>query len=128
MLTVEVPRADWARTLAAFTAVHDGWLVSVDLLGPDIGSQSVISNLPLLGVSAGHSGQDDAIVISAASSPTDHVTHIVRAVTRLYIERTDDGADIALGLPSTDGTETILRFRTVALPETVDGIARPHRA
>jgi hypothetical protein len=125
MLTVEVPRADWARTLAAFTAVHDGLVVSVDLLGPDIGSQPIISNLPLLGVSA---GQDDAIVISAASSPTDHVTHIVRAVTRLYIERTDDGADVALGLPSTDGTETILRFRIVALPETVDGIARPHRA
>lgn len=127
MLTVEVPRADWASALTAFTAVHDGWLVSVDLL-PDVGSQPVISNLPLLGVSAGHSGQDDAIVISAASSPMDHVTHIVRAVTRLYIERTDEGADVALGLPSTDGTETILRFRTVALPETVDGIARPHRA
>jgi Family of unknown function (DUF5335) len=124
MVTVEVPRQDWARTLAAFTAVHDRWLVSVDLLDPDIGTQPVIRNLPLLEISADRSVQDGAIAISAASSPTDHVTHIVRAVKRLSIERTEDGADVALELQSTDGTATILTFRTVAMPETVDGVAR----
>jgi hypothetical protein len=125
MLTVEVPRADWARTLAAFTAVHDGWVVSVDLLGPDIGSQPIISNLPLLGGIRG-SGRCDCHLRGQLSNQSCHA-HRSRRHTPLH--RADGRwAGVALGLPSTDGTETILRFRIVALPETVDGIARPHRA
>jgi hypothetical protein len=43
-------------------------------------------------------------------------------VTRIYLERTNDGADAALQIESADGTKAILRFRATALPETVDGV------
>jgi hypothetical protein len=125
MRTVEIPREAWVERLNEFTAIHDGWLVSLDMLGPEIGAQPEIINLPLLGVSADRIDHDWAIAVSVMVSATGHFTHMIHGVTRIYIERADDGADAALEIESADGTRTILRFRVAALPETVDGIVRP---
>jgi hypothetical protein len=122
MQTVEIPREAWARRLNEFTTIHEGWLVSLDVLGAELGAQPEIDNLPLLGVSADRIDRDGTIVVSVARSVSEHFTHIIEAVTRIYIERTDDGADAALQIESADGTRTILRFRAAALPETVDGV------
>jgi hypothetical protein len=122
METVEIPREDWIRRLNEFTAVHEGWLVSLDILGVELGAQPEIDNLPLLGVSADRVNHDGTIVVSVALSRNEHFTHIIEAVTRIYLERTDDGAEVALQIESADGTKAILRFRATALPETVDGV------
>ena len=124
MRTVEIPREEWVQRLNEFTAIHEGWLVSLDVLGPKIGAQPEIRSLPLLGVSADWIDHDATIAVSVARSATEHLDHIVHAVTRICVERTDDGADAALQIESADGTRTILRFRVAALPETVDGILR----
>jgi hypothetical protein len=122
MRTVEIPRAEWAQRLGEFTAIHAGWLVSLDVLAPEIGAQPEIDNLPLLGVSTDRIDHDATIAVSAARSPTEHLTHVIHAATRIYVERTDEGADAALQIQSADGSSTILRFRAAALPETVDGV------
>ena len=124
MQTFEIPREAWVHRLNEFTTIHEGWLVSLDVLGPEIGAQPEIDNLPLLGVSADRVDHDGTIVVSVARSVTEHFTHIIHAVARIYVERTDDGADAALQIESVDGTKTIVRFRVAALPETVDGIVR----
>jgi len=124
MRTVEIPHDAWAQTLNEFTAIHEGWLISLDVLSPTIGAQPEINNLPLLGVSADRVDHDDAITISAARAAAEHITHTIRAVTRVYIERRDDGADVAMQIESADGTKTVLRFLATALPETLDGVVR----
>ena len=124
MKTVEIARAEWARRLNEFTAVHDGWLVSVDVLSPDIGAERQIDNVPLLGVSADRINHDGSVAVSVARPGGAHFTHVIRQVKRIYIEQTDDGADAGLQIESGDGTRTIVRFRVVALPETVDGFVR----
>jgi hypothetical protein len=124
MQTVEITRADWARRLNEFTAVHDGWLVSVDVLSPETGGQRQIDNLPLLGVSADRINHDGSVAVSVARPGGTHFTHVIREVKRIYIEQTSDGADAGLQIESGDGTKTIMRFRVVALPETVDEFVR----
>lgn len=124
MQTVEIPREAWAQRLNEFTAIHEGWLVSLEVLAPGIGAQPEIRNLPLLGVSADRIDQDGSIAVSVAGSATEHLTHIIHAVTRIYVARTDDGADAALQIESADGTRAILRFRAAVLPELVDGLVR----
>lgn len=127
MQTIEIPRHAWVRQLNEFTIAHEGWLVSLDVLGAELGAQPEIVNLPLLGVSADRVNHDGTVAVSVARSQTEHFTHIIEAVTRIYIERVDDGADAALQIESADGTRTILRLRATALPETVteDGIVTP---
>ena len=122
MRTINIPHEAWTARLNEFTNVHEGWLVSLDVLSPDIGAQPELENVPLLGVSVDHIDDDDSIVISIGRSATDHLTHVVHAVTRIDVEQTDNGADAALQVKSVDGTKTILRFRSPALPETVDGL------
>ena len=124
MQTVEIPCEAWAQRLNEFTAIHEGWLVSLEVLAPGIGAQPEIRNLPLLGVSADRIDQDGSIAVSVAGSATEHLTHIIHAVTRIYVARTDDGADAALQIESADGTRAILRFRAAVLPELVDGLVR----
>jgi hypothetical protein len=120
--TVEVPREAWLSTLDEFTRLHEGWLVSLDVLKADLGAQSAIEELPLLGISADRLEHDGTIAISVARSGSEHLTHFVQAVTRMYREQRPDGADVALQLESADGTRTIIRFRVAAAPETVNGI------
>jgi uncharacterized protein DUF5335 len=124
MRTVEIPREAWVQQLNEFTAIHEGWLVSLDVLDPELGAQPEIVNLPLVGVSADRIDQDGAIALSVMVAATGHFTHVIQGVTRIYVERADDGADAALEIESGDGTRTILRFHVAALPETVDGIVR----
>jgi hypothetical protein len=127
MRTTEIPRADWSRVLAEFSAAHDGWLVSLDILSPDLGAQPDIIDLPLVGVTF-ENIRAGTVTISAGRSAEAEVTHSIRAPSHIWIERTDAGADAALATESADGTKTILRLRTAALPETVDGITPgPHR-
>lgn len=120
--TIEIPRADWIPALKEFSAIHDGWLVSLDILSTALGAQPQIIDLPLVGVTF-EANNGGAMAITAGRSAADHMTHMIQAPSHLWIERTDAGADVALEVESADGTKAILRFRTAALPETVDGVA-----
>lgn len=124
MQTVEIPPNTWVARLNEFASMHEGWLVSVEVFGPDIGAQPEVDNLPLLGISIDRIDANDTVAISLARSSGDHLTHLIHAVTRIYVERTDDGADAALEIESADGVKSVLRFRAAARPEDVDGIVR----
>lgn len=122
METIDVAVKDWARTLDEFSAIHDGWLVSVDVIGPDLGVQPQIRDLPLRGVTAEIALHEPVITIEASRGDGEHITHIIHAPTHVRIERTNEGADVALEIESEEGTAAILRFKAVALPEIVDGM------
>ena len=46
MQTVEVAAKDWSRALDEFSAMHEGALVSLQLLGPDLGAQTEARDMP----------------------------------------------------------------------------------
>lgn len=126
MLTIEIPQKDWARTLDEFSALHDGWLVSLDVLAPELGVQPEIHDMPLRGVTAESHPSGPFITIAAARNDGEHITHIIHDPTHVRIERTNDGADVALQIESTEGTSSILKFTTIARPDTVDGVPQRH--
>jgi hypothetical protein len=121
--TIELAREDWTQAVKEFSAIHEGWLVSLDILSPDIGAQPAITHLPLVGVSF-EAAEGGRMTIAAGRSADDHITHTIQAPNHVWIARTNAGADVALEIESADGTKTILRLKTVALPDTVDGIVR----
>jgi hypothetical protein len=124
MRTEEIPRDAWTGTFNAFTAMHEGWLVSLEVLNAGIGAQMEIENLPLVGVTAGTIDGDPEVTISAGNAADRHISHTIRGARHVYIERTDQGADAAVQIESDDETRTILRLRVARLPETVDGFVR----
>jgi hypothetical protein len=124
METVEILPARWSQALAEFSALHEGWLISVDILSSDMGAQAEIHDLPLTGVVAERQKTGDTITIAAARSAAGQITHTIHSPTRVWIERTSDGADAAMQIESAEGTTTILRLVTPARPETVDGLPK----
>jgi len=124
MHTVKIARDAWPQALDQFSAVHEGWLVSVDILTPTIGAQPEVHDLPLVGVVAEPNAGGGTISISAANASFDQITHTIHSPTSVWIERTEEGADAALQIESAEGTTTILRLKTPALPETVDGVVK----
>ena len=125
MPTIEIPRTQWSHWLNEFTAIHEGWLVSLDVLGLDLGAQPALENLPLIGISADRTNDGATVSVSVAQPTGDYFTHVMSGVERIWIDRTYDGADAALEFESSDRTRTILRFRAAVRPETVDGVAYP---
>ena len=125
MRTTVIPRADWRAKLDEFSTTHDGWRVSLELLAPELGAQPEIDDLPLRGVSAEVGASDSTITISAGWRDSEQITHTIHQPTRVQIEQSDSGADVALAVESSDHAKAILRFMSPAMPETVDGVPRP---
>jgi len=121
--TVEVPQYDWRRALDQFSAVHEGWRISLDILTAEIGAQPEITDLPLAGITFEPAGAG-AVMITAGRPPAEYITHTIQAPSHIWIERTEDGADAALSVKSADGAQAIVRLKIAALPDTVDGIAQ----
>jgi hypothetical protein len=120
--TVDVPRQDWMAALNVFNAIHQGTLVSVEILSDALGAQPAVVNLPLVGVTFGPSN-GGAIAITVVSAGGESLTHMIQAPQRLSIERSERGADVALAIDSPDGARTLLRFSAAPLPGTVVGIS-----
>ena len=113
MTTQAIPRNEWKTFLDTFSRQHEGWLATVEVLGPDIGAQEEVHNLPLEGISA--SAKDDepeTIAISLGKTSEDHVTHTVTEPTRVWLEQTEQGANAALEIESADNVKTLLRFHS----------------
>lgn len=123
MKTKEIPREEWAEFFDSFSRKHEGWLVNLEVLGPEIGAQVEERQLALEGITdEWDENQGNTIMIMAGAKPDDHITHSIARPTEVSLEQTDEGADAALAIKGADGTTALLTFRSVVLPEMVDAV------
>jgi hypothetical protein len=119
MATRSIPKKEWGRFLDEFGRRHEGWLVTVRVMHPRLGSQVEARDLPLEGAVLDGSG---CISLHLGDTPERHVEHELFAPKQLWIETSDAGAERALEVVGGDGSKTIVEFRAPALPEEVDGM------
>ena len=124
MKTKEIPRNEWQEFFNIFSRQHEGWLVTLEILGSEIGAQVEEHGLPFEGiVDEGDEVQGHEIVMMFGAKPDDHITHSISNPATVSLEQTDEGADAALAIKSADGVTALLRFRSAVLPEMVDAVA-----
>lgn len=121
MPTKEILRDEWARYFEEFSRRHQGWLVTVEVLGLDIGDQVQVRNLPLEGITVETNDDGYEMTIIAGSRPDARISRTVRAPVRVWVKQNEQGADEALEIESPAGA-VLVRFRSAILPELVDGI------
>jgi hypothetical protein len=119
MVTREIPRGEWPDFFSSFSQIHEGWLCTVEVLDPTFGAQVQATDVHFMSLT-GDVDEDASVAISLGDEPDRHLNHIVPAPEHIWLEQTDRGADEALAIDSGD-TRTLLRFRSTALPEEVDG-------
>jgi hypothetical protein len=123
MPTKEIPRDEWTTFLDTFSRQHEGWLSTLEILGPDIGAQEEVRNLPLEGITAtSKDSAPETIAISLGKTAEDHVTHTIANPSRIWLEQTSEGANAALEIESADNVKTLLRFRSALPADMVDGV------
>lgn len=130
MKTKTIPKKQWSEFFDGFSRQHEGWLVTVELLGTEFGAQVQNRELAFEGiVDEADEVHGNQVVIMVGAKPNDHITHAISRPTEVSLEQTDEGADAALAIKSADGVTALLRFRFPMLPELVDGIVgRPSPA
>lgn len=123
MQTRQIPKSEWPAFLDRFSRQHEGWLVKLEILNPDLGAQVQETGLVLEGLTdEWDEAEGNTIMIMTGDEPDDHLTHPINHPTEMSLEQTDEGADVALSIKSADGTTALLSFRVAVLPETVDAL------
>jgi hypothetical protein len=122
MATREIPRGEWAAFFDGFSQRHKGWLVTIEMLNPEIGDQIQARDLPLEGITLDRNGRgDDSIEVIAGAKAESHISHSIGGPLRVWLKQTREGADEVLEIESRSGA-VLLRFRVAVLPEMVDGV------
>src|SRR5947209_20323229 len=103
MPTREIPHEEWNAFFETFSKQHEGWLVTVEVSGRDIGAQEEAHELPLVGITADlKGGGADAVSIIVGRAAADHITHAVTGAAHVRLEQAEGGADEALQVEAAD--------------------------
>ncbi|HYR95663.1 MAG TPA: DUF5335 family protein [Candidatus Binatus sp.] len=116
MLSREIPRDQWIRFFDDFSRQHQGWLVTVEVVGLKIGDQEEASRLPLVGVSADTKAGENRVAVMVGGRPDGNLTHIVERPKRVWLKEPEQPAlpaHAAIDIESEDGTMTIVHFNHV---------------
>src|SRR5688500_20392484 len=99
MQTREIPRSEWPAFINSFSSRHQGWVVDVEVFGPDIGGQVEGKGLVLQGVTdAWDEMSRNSIVIMAGNRRVDHVPHSINHPTESSLNKTDSRTHAAHSL------------------------------
>lgn len=110
MKTREIERAEWSKFFDNFSRKQQGWEVTLEVLGADIGDQIEQRRMFLTGVTAETSDEGDKIEIMMGGNRSGHLTHIISAPTQVHLQVTDDDVYAALQIKAADGTSTLLHL------------------
>ena len=130
MSTRAVARTEWEAFLHTFSIQHHGWIVSITLARAPIGAdqpaaqdyRQLVQDVPFRSASV----EGDMVVIVLGEGDHD-ITYRLRAPYEVFVDETETGADRGFSVVNQSGEITVLRFRTPAEPETLDGLAESER-
>jgi hypothetical protein len=117
MKTRIVSPHEWRSFFRDFSRIHSGALITINVSGPGVGSHDEVVDQPFRGISE---DGDEIFVHVGDGSEHPHLERRVERVDAIRVQQTDEGADAAVEIASIDGTRTMVRFRSPALPELLD--------
>jgi hypothetical protein len=118
MQTRDIPREQWIRFFDDFSKNHEGWIVSLEVIGADIGDQEEANNLPLVGISADVKARENRVEIIIGGRPDVDVTRFIERPKHIWVKEPRVPGDEAMEIESEDGIKTILNFHRIRPEET----------
>ncbi|MGZ4814425.1 MAG: DUF5335 family protein [Terriglobales bacterium] len=116
-----IPSNEWKSFLDGFSRQHDMWVANI-VVTLD-GKQLVeAKECRLEGVSPDKKTANDRLHVMVICQNGDHLDHSIEKPSSITFRRDANGAHVGLDITSADGSQTILRFRAPARPETLDGV------
>jgi hypothetical protein len=116
MHTKQIPITDWRRTLDSLSRSYDGALVSLEILGGEVGAEEEVHDQPLRGITSDRTG----VTVQIEKLGGLRLDHRVADPQKLRIVETDEGAVIAIEIEDDGGMYSVVRFRSPVRPEVFD--------
>ena len=124
MKTKEIERGEWSAFFDLFSRQHEGWTMTLEILGSEIGAQIQERELVFEGIVADwNEVRGDQIAIMAGEKPDDHITHRIGRPIQVSFEYIDEATDGVIMIISADGVTSLLRFHCPMFPKLVEGLA-----
>ena len=121
MRTREIKRNEWKKFFNCFNRKHEGWLVTLEILGNEIGAQVAGHELPFEGVVIKCDvPRKEEISLLLGAQLDQHITHSLEHPVAVALEQTDDGEDVCLAIKTVDDVITVLRFQAAVLSDLID--------
>ena len=117
MKTRMVAQPEWRSFFRDVSRIHDGALITISVAAPGVRPQKEDLIQSLRGISE---TRDDVFVHTGNPPARPHLARCVRNVNAVLLRQTDEGADAEIDIDFFDGSRTIVRFRSPALPELLD--------
>ena len=116
--TQDVPRERWPGFFDELSRTYEGWRVTIELLGRDVGDQPIASDMPLQGISFETAGtQAGDVLVEAGDRPEAYMTHAVRRAKSVRITDSQPGNEVDVEIEPDEGPVTLVRlFRLSELP------------
>ncbi|HEV2668281.1 MAG TPA: DUF5335 family protein, partial [Blastocatellia bacterium] len=86
MQTRDIPREQWIRFFDDFSKNHEGWIVTLEVIGTDIGDQEEADRLPLVGISADLKAGENRIEIIVGGRPDADVTRFINGPKHVWVK------------------------------------------
>ena len=106
----EILPSDWKEFFSSFSLQHDEELVTVEVMGSEIGAQIEGRQLHLRGISPAQGGEEPDLALMFDTNDGSHLTHMIAKPRHVWLLRARDDTDEALEIQSTDGTSTLVRL------------------
>ena len=111
-------RTEWTSLTDRLTAEYQGYDVTIEVLDPESGANSLVERLPFDTVTYDH--KDDVVVISVGGNSQRYpvaLRHVIHHPQELVVDLIPEGA----GLKITDSTGTTTLVSLLRRPDGADG-------
>jgi len=125
----EIRRAEWGPFMERFSRAHRGWRVKLGVISTAVLRQTMEANARTLRDDVLFEGMrldervDGEHLAVTLGLPNALATHAVHGPRRLFVERSENGAEEALRVDAQDGTSLLLQFQAAAAADQLDGLA-----
>ena len=118
MITREIPREEWIGFFNDFSKKHEGWIINLEVVGPDIGDLEEAKQYPLVGITADVKGGKSRIEIIVGGKPDIDLNRIIEKPKRVWFRHIEGEERDVIDVESEDGTKTLLQFRYIPPGQT----------
>jgi hypothetical protein len=116
MHTRQIPVPDWRQTLDDLSRSFSGALVSLEVVGGEVGAEEEVRDQPLRGLSSDRTG----VTVQIEKVGGFHLDHRIAHPQKIRIVETTEGALIAVEIEDSGGIQNLVRFTSPARAEIFD--------
>ncbi len=133
MERTEIARTSWRPFLEHFSRRHHGWLVTLGVIDTEVLRRVIEAEAHLVAENAVFEGMELEVRTEGEQLSVllglEHALsrHRLPAPRRMFLEAEEGGVEEGLRVDSSDGSTLLMRFRSAAPPEALNGFAPTER-